>query len=150
MKPLVIAGTLLAASLCLSCRAKPGVNTAKASVEQTLKQMERDWWQAEIKKDYAAVDRILADDWVLIDSGGSISKGAFIADLKSGASTTTSVELGPMTVRVFGNTAIVTLSDTEKSTEKGTDSSGKYVEMDVFILRNGKWQVVASQATKVQ
>ena len=53
-----------------------------------------------------------------------------------------------MKVRVFGTTAIVTGSDTEKSTYKGKDSSGKYVWTDVFVERNGRWQAVASQSTK--
>ena len=39
-------------------------------------------------------------------------------------------------------------SDTEKSTYKGKDSSGKYVWTDVFVERNGRWQAVASQSTK--
>jgi hypothetical protein len=54
-----------------------------------------------------------------------------------------------MKVRVFGNTAVVTGSDTEKSTYKGKDSSGKYAWMDVFANRNGRWQAVASESTMV-
>ena len=54
-----------------------------------------------------------------------------------------------MKVRVFGNTAICAGSDTEKSTYKGKDSSGKYVWTDVFVNRNGKWRAVASQSAKV-
>jgi hypothetical protein len=68
-------------------------------------------------------------------------------DMRSGSSTLTSEELGPITVRVFGNTAIVTGSDTEVSTDRGKNSSGKYVWTDIFVLRNGKWQAVASQST---
>ena len=134
---------------------KPAKNfpatAVKPSVEQTLMQMERDWGAAEIKKDYAAVERILADDWVGIDySGNIVDKAQAIEDLKSGTSTLTSEELGPMTVRVFGNTAVVTGSDTEKSADRGKDSSGKYVWTDVFVSRNGRWQAVASQSTKAQ
>ena len=32
----------------------------------------------------------------------------------------------------------------------GKDSSGKYVWTDIFVLRNGRWQVVASQSTRMQ
>jgi ketosteroid isomerase-like protein len=155
MKPLLCAGLLLAGALYLSGQAKPAKNfpatAVKPSVEQTLMQMERDWGAAEIKKDYAAVERILADDWVGIDySGNIVDKAQAIEDLKSGTSTLTSEELGPMTVRVFGNTAVVTGSDTEKSADRGKDSSGKYVWTDVFVSRNGRWQAVASQSTKAQ
>jgi hypothetical protein len=56
--------------------------------------------------------------------------------------------LGSMTVRIFGITAVVTGSNTEKSMSHGKDSSGKYVWTDVFVMRNGLWQVVASQSTR--
>jgi ketosteroid isomerase-like protein len=69
--------------------------------------------------------------------------------LKSGQSANQTVELGEMKVRVFGNTAIVVGSDTEKSTYHGKDSSGQYSWTDVFVKRNGQWQAVASQSTKV-
>jgi ketosteroid isomerase-like protein len=155
MKQLLRASLLLAGALYLCGQAKPAknfpANAVKPSAEQTLMQMERDWGAAEIKKDYAAVERILADDWVGIDySGNIVDKAQAIEDLKSGTSALTSEELGPMTVRVFGNTAVVTGSDDEKSIDRGKDSSGKYVWTDVFVLRNGRWQAVASQSTKAQ
>jgi hypothetical protein len=40
--------------------------------------------------------------------------------------------------------------DDEKSTAKGKDTSGTYTWMDVFEKRDGKWQAVASQITKVK
>jgi hypothetical protein len=156
MKQLLLAGLVAAGSLYVcgqpkSAEKSPAPTAAKTSVEQTLMQMERDWGTAEIKKDYATVDKILADDWVGIDYDGIIiAKAQAMADLKSGTSTLTSEELGPMTVRAFGNTAVVTGSDTEKSTDRRKDSSGKYVWTDVFVLRNGRWQAVASQSTKAQ
>jgi hypothetical protein len=127
-----------------------------ASVEQTLMQMERDWCQtgmnkANLDKDTKTLDRIMADDWIGLDyQGTSRTKAQALASLKSGSSTTQSLDLGPMKVRVFGTTAIVTGSDTEKSIYNGKDSSGKYVWTDVFVNRNGRWQAVASESTKVQ
>jgi ketosteroid isomerase-like protein len=124
-------------------------------VEQTVLQMEKDWSQVGLNKanlanDLKTMDRIMADDWVGLDfQGNANTKAQAIANLKSGTSTTQSIELGPMKVRVFGDTAIVTGSDTEKSTYKGKDSSGKYVWMDCFVKRNGKWQAVASESTKL-
>lgn len=122
-----------------------------SSVEKTLMQMERDWTEAGLKKDVKTFDRIIADDWVALDFlGKTVTKAEAVADLKSGSSTNQSVQLGEMKVRTFGNTAVVTGSDTEKSTYKGKDSSGKYVWTDVFVNRNGRWQVVASQSTKLE
>jgi ketosteroid isomerase-like protein len=125
-------------------------------VEQTLTQMEKDWSKvgmnkANVANDVKTAERMMADDWVGIDFlGTTISKAQSIANLRSGAATTQSIELGPIKVRVFGDTAVVTVSDTEKSTYNGKDSSGKYVWTDIYANRNGKWQCVASQSTKVQ
>ena len=120
-------------------------------VEKAIIQMEKDWTEAGIKKDVAAFDRIVADDWISVDfEGNVVNKAAAIADLKSGASSSASVDLGEMKVRVYGDTAIVIGSDTEKSTYKGKDSSGHYVWTDVFVKRNGRWQAVSSQSVKTK
>ena len=93
---------------------------------------------------------ILADDWVGLGWDGEMSdKAKALADLKSPGSSLDSIEMGPMKVRVFGNTAVVTGSDTEKSMEHGKDSSGKYIWTDVFVKQKGTWRAVASQSAKV-
>ena len=147
MKPLLIAGLVAAVVLPVFGQVKAD----SSAVEQTLLQMERDWAQTGVKKDIAGADKVMADDWVAIDfDGKTVTKAEVLADMKSGASTAQSVELGPMKVRIFGNTAVVTGSDTEKSTYKGKDSSGKYVWTDVWVMRKGHWQAAASQSTKLE
>ena len=147
MKRLIVVGLLAAMVVPVFGVAKAD----NASIEQSLMQMERDWTQAGLKKDAATLDKIIADDWVALSfDGKTMTKAEILADLKSGASAVQSVDLGAMKVRVFGNTAVVTGSDTEKSTYKGKDSSGKYVWTDVFVMRQGHWQAAASQSTKVE
>jgi ketosteroid isomerase-like protein len=120
------------------------------SVEQTLKQLEHDWSQASLKRDLATLDKIMADDWISIDfQGRTVTKSETIANLKSGSPATQAAGIGEMKVRVFGDSAIVTGSDTEKSSVKGKDVIDKYLWTDVFVKRNGRWQAVASQSTKV-
>jgi len=115
-------------------------------VEQTLIQMERDWGQALVKADVATMDRILADDWFgQGPPGGSSNKAGALADLKSGTPKYDSVTPGEMKVRVFGDVAVVTGTQDEKSSYKGKDSSGHYVWTDVFVKRQGKWRAVVSQ-----
>jgi ketosteroid isomerase-like protein len=123
-----------------------GVGT---SIEQTLTQLEHDWTNAALKKDAAALGKILADDWVGQGPTGTETKAQTLADLKSGDNKLDSQTLSDIKVRVFGNTAIVTGSDDEKSSYKGKDTSGHYVWTDVFVKRNGRWQAVSSQGTLV-
>jgi ketosteroid isomerase-like protein len=146
MKPIFIVSLIAFSVFSFFGQAKADT----ASVQKTLMQMERDYGQATAKNDTATVDKFLADDWVGIDfEGKSITKAELMAEMKSGASTTQSIETGPMKVRVLGNAAVVTGSDTEKSTYNGKESSGKYVWTDVWVMRDGRWQAVASQSVKV-
>ncbi len=147
---LLISGALIASAALLVAQEKKAFANEPTPVEQTLMQMERDWNQATLTKDYKTLNRIMAEDWVGIDfKGVTTTKAESIAELKAGESRNESVELGDMTVRVYGNSAVVIGSDTEKSRYQGKDSSGKYAWMDVFVKRNGRWQAVASEATKI-
>ena len=145
MKQLLPACLLLAASLPFGHG-----KSDKNSVEQTLIQMEQDWSQADVKKDAAALDRILADDWIGIDFEGTIlNKAQALTGIRSDSGSLESTVLRDMKVRVYGNTAVVTGTDTEKGVYHGKDSSGKYLWTDVFVHRNGRWQAVSSQSTKL-
>ena len=118
------------------------------SAERALIQMERDWADAIVKHDAATVSRIVAEDWSETSwDGTSFGKAQALADLPFG--TTESMTMDPIKVRVFGHVAIVTAGDVEKSTFKGKDTSGHYVWTDVYLNREGRWQVVATQGSKV-
>jgi len=118
-----------------------------AKDEKEILQIERDWAQANLKADAAALGKILGDDWVGQGPFGTMTKAQTLAELKSGDYKTDSVTLGDMKVRVFGDTAIVSGSNDEKSSYKGKDTSGHWTWTDVFVKRKGHWQAVASQGT---
>ncbi len=118
-------------------------SSKKRSVSAILIQMEHEWSQAGMKKDLKTLDRIMADDWVSIDlRGNPISKALALDAVRSAKATGQDVQLGTMKVRVFGTTAIVN--------GVGSDNNGRYAWLDVFIKRDGRWQAVASQSTKLE
>ncbi|HUK30385.1 MAG TPA: nuclear transport factor 2 family protein [Candidatus Acidoferrum sp.] len=123
----------------------PAKAPAGPSISDSVKQLEHDWTDGMIAGDTDKIGAILADDWVSVGADGKTeTKTAFLAEIKSGTSKMISFDFGPMTVKVVGSVAIVQGSDTEKSTDHGKDTSGKYIWMDVFANRNGKWQAVRS------
>lgn len=122
-----------------------------STVSDTLKQIERDWTAAQKTADTDKIGQLIADDWsALGPDGKKIGKKEYLANFKSGDNKYESVDVSDMDVLVSGNTAIVQGGDTEKSSFKGKDTSGKYVWMDVFQKKDGKWQAVRSEVTKVQ
>jgi hypothetical protein len=146
MKPVLLALSLMFVTNTFFAQTK----VSKDSAEQILIQMELDWSQADVKKDAAALKRILADDWTGIDFKGTVmTKADVLRDLHSDATATESTELREIKVRIFGNTGLVSGTEVEKSQYQGKDSSGAYIWTDVFVLRNGRWQAVSSQSTKL-
>jgi len=143
------AGMLLAQAQTKAADTKKPAASANAASDE-LKQIENDWVDASKTKNAEKLGDILADNWVELGwDGKRTDKGKALAEMKTPGNSLDTFEMGPMTVRVFGNTAVVTGSDTEKSMENGKDTSGKYVWTDVFVKQNGKWRAVASQSTKV-
>jgi ketosteroid isomerase-like protein len=124
--------------------------TSQKAVADELRQIENDWVSALKTKDVDRLGDILANDWMEMRWDGAMtSKEEVLADLKSPRNSLESFEMGPISVRLFGNTAIVTGRDSERSTDHGLDSSGEYVWTDVFVRQSGKWKAVASQSSKV-
>jgi uncharacterized protein (TIGR02246 family) len=129
--------------------------TATASpaenVEQAITKLEREWAEALVKADVATLERVMADDWLMTTwDGQTQTKAQSIAEFKSGETKLTAADMGNLKVRVFGDTAVATLSLMEKGMSKGKDSSGHFLYTDVWVKRNGKWQAVATHGTKVE
>jgi uncharacterized protein (TIGR02246 family) len=147
-----VAGAFLMACLIgvIAAKAQGRASQSTNDVENLLKQMEQDWTTAEINKDMAAFDRILADDWVQIDSEGKTdTKKQWLEFVRSPDFKITTARIMEMRVRQFGNVAVVTGVNEETSTIKGKDTSGRYAWTDAFVNRDGRWQAVASQVTPI-
>jgi ketosteroid isomerase-like protein len=120
-------------------------SNTESSVKDSLIQIEHDWGNALMRRDVAAFSRCIADDWVLTYSDGTlVTKPMALADLQEGALKIESFQLDDISVRVYGDAAIVTGAITEKSKFREKDTSGKRRFTDVFVKRDGRWQAVAS------
>jgi len=120
------------------------------STEQQLKKLEAEWNNAEVKKDVAVLNRVLAEDYTDTGPEGAIvTKAQTIASLKSGEDVIASCTLSEMKVRVYGDAAVALYRYQVKEKFKGQDVSGTYQITDVWVKRGAGWQLVASHASKV-
>jgi hypothetical protein len=89
---------------------------------------------------------LLAPEWSVIHiTGAEIKKADAIRTCKSSDTRIDSLATDSIVVRAFGDTAVVTGRTTAAA-------GGQTVVLrftDVFVWRDGKWQVVASHATRV-
>ena len=119
-----------------------------AKTEKSLLKIEQEANDAWANADVAALERIEAEDYLLIDGSGQvITKTQLLADFKSGALKIVSITLEDTKVRIYGDAAVVTGVSTVKGTYKEQDISGKYRVTDVFVKQKGAWKLVTSQGT---
>jgi len=113
------------------------------NVDQAVRQLDNERTQAVLKSDTAFIERVYADDYVVIGANGSVrNKAQVIADLKSGALKLASYKDDELKVRVYGDTAILTGRSTGKQKDKGQEISGQFLFTRVYVKRNGQWQLV--------
>jgi ketosteroid isomerase-like protein len=115
-----------------------------------VKQVGQDMGDAMVAGDFDKLNQIFADDWATVDSSGKIStKEGLLSDLKSGKHKLEWFENGPIDVQVLGDVAVAQGSVKEKRTDKGKDTSGQFLWMDLLKKRAGKWAVVRSAGARV-
>lgn len=129
-----------------------GAQSAKSDVEHEIRALEKQWNDARAHADVATLDRILADDWTVTHGNGTTdSKAQYLSDLKSGARTFSGdVTENDVSVRVYGDTAIVAGSSNSTVTLNGRPQGGALHFTRVYMKRNGAWKMVVTQATTVQ
>jgi ketosteroid isomerase-like protein len=123
--------------------------TSGEAAEDTIAQLEREWVGAIARKDAAALDRLLADDFAgTSPTAHTYNKSMAISDVTSGIYVVESMDLDEVSVNVYGDTAVAFASQEEKSRYGQADSSGHYHYTNVWVKRDGRWQAVASHGTR--
>jgi len=118
--------------------------------EQELQTLEQAWADAVKHRDLATIDRIQAEEYVFTDPAGRLwTKARALETVKSGGLTIDSFELSDVKVRLYDDTAVVTLRVVWNGQSNGVDISGPQRMTDVFVKRDGRWQCVASQTTRI-
>ena len=124
--------------------------TRVKSDQDVLMQLERDWDAAFRRNDAAFIDRILAEEFVVTYDDGT--RGDRAKELALAASFNQKVDsstLDEFIVKEYGNTAIVWFSLHLVGPSKGQTLALDFRFVDVFVLRDARWQCVSSQSTRV-
>jgi ketosteroid isomerase-like protein len=79
-----------------------------------------------------------------VEDGTTFSKSGYIAHNGDTTQRIEITEMSGLTVRMHGNTAVVTGAYNEKGTSKGKPYDFRDRFTDVWMNVNGKWQVIAS------
>jgi ketosteroid isomerase-like protein len=113
-----------------------------------IRQMESDWGEAFERRDLPALDRLMADEYVLTDPLGNVrDKAESLAAIATSELLFESTTSDNVKVHVNGDTAVVTGRSTFRGRYKGWPMAGQYQYTDVLVKRQGTWQAVGSHIT---
>ena len=111
-------------------------------VEQELKRVNDEWAEALAQRDGAALDRIMADDFMFAYPFDGDDKGQFITDVVRGEVSVKALETRDTIVRVYEGAGVIFGSETANWQYRGRDFSGPYKFFRVYARRQGRWQLV--------
>ena len=110
--------------------------------------VEREWTEAHRVTDAATFDRLMADDFVRINSDGSVvHRAEALASFENGKRTWDFAEGAEYDVRVYGDTALVFVRWTARGSNNGKPFDYTARILSVYHRRKGRWQMVAEQST---
>lgn len=139
--------------LAVSCLAQ-----SNHADEREIRKTEREWLNSYLTRDAAVMDRIEADEFRIVYPDGSIlTKAQELENLKKAAAPQADLKLETEDekVRIYGAAAVVTGNFIQKGRYKAGPKNGqefRIVEryLDIYVKRDGRWQVIASQLTSAQ
>lgn len=111
---------------------------------------EREWTRAHLRGDVATIARLMADDYLKIESDGSVSdRSTTLAKYTPETRYWEKAEGDEYNVRVYGETAVVIGRWTARGMNEGErfDYAARF--MSVYVKRGGQWQMAAEQSTEI-
>ena len=120
------------------------------SDQQVLIKLERGWNEAFYRKDVAFIEKILADEFIATYDDGS--RGDKAKELGLAAEFNQQVESAiqdEFTVRVYRDTAVVWFTLRLVGIKQGQRAKLMSRYTDVWVIRDGRWQCVSTQSTRV-
>jgi ketosteroid isomerase-like protein len=150
---IVIAAIVLGVATCASASpTKPHQKPKKSVSRQTVEGLEEQWREAQLAGDAAAMDRLLSDDFVGINSSGDVTtKTQQLARIKNRVLVITQLELSDIKVKLIGPIVAVVTSRAEVSgTNENGPIQGAFRYTRVYQrLPSGAWKITSFEATRL-
>ena len=144
---------LTAVALLLGVHAAPLDAQAKAggaSPEDSLRALESARGQALLHADTTTLSRMIADEFIEVTRFGTIrTKADNIREIATGALKLKTVSYDSVSVRVYGDVAVLRGIADNTGSFRGFGFSGKLWYTRIFVRRDGRWQAVAMQHTPI-
>jgi ketosteroid isomerase-like protein len=144
----VFIGVVLDAGSHTAFPVRPNPPNPSTDDRAAVAAMDEEYQSAVKRNDIRTMDRILADDFVLVTGSGRIfSKADLLKESGSGEYVYEHQEDSERNVRMWGDTAVVTAKLWEKGTDRGTPFDHMVWFSDVYIRTPHGWRYIFGQSS---
>lgn len=119
------------------------MNDQHDAVAEEIERLANEWMTAVDQRDHATLERILGEEFRLGFGTHGFADRASWLQLALHAVEVESFGYRDVTVRTYGEVAVMQLRLTQRARLRGTDWSGEGLITDVWVHRDGRWQVIA-------
>jgi ketosteroid isomerase-like protein len=119
------------------------------SSEAAIRALEREWTEAQSHNNNRALDLIFDNALVYVEYGKLVSKAEYLSRIRQGIATPDEVAIEPMSVRIFGGTAIVVGSYREMQRKRGQTLIKRWRFIDTWVYEKNGWALVSAGATPI-
>jgi Domain of unknown function (DUF4440)/Protein of unknown function (DUF995) len=141
---LVIVGLIAVSCVSIVAQTAPQPATDDNATREALIKLAKEWIDAEDRRDGAALDRLLADDFIgTAPSGTKVTKKMVVPDPK-GKGGGLSFTGDDFVARSYGEMGVVFGNGTWKAKDQGT-----LCFTLAFVKRGDRWQIVSAHVSQV-
>jgi ketosteroid isomerase-like protein len=124
---------------------------SSSETEKELLRIQNEWATARVERDVPYLEHLYAKELrIQAMNGAVVARDADIANFATGTLKPDYVNDEDMRVSVYGDTAIVTGIENVGGTYRGNYGEFSLRFTNVFVQRDGHWQLVAHQSTPIQ
>ena len=117
---------------------------------QEVRRLADAWIAAELRGDVAFLERALADDFMAVGPlGFTLTKQAWIGRHRSGDMTYSALSLDEVTVRVYGDAAVLIGRQAQDAAYRGASVKAELRVTAVFARQGGDWRLVGIQMSPI-
>ena len=124
---------------------------AAGAEEDAIRQAEKQWAQAVVSRDFAALEKILAPGLIYAHSTGVIeTKEDYLGKLRSGRQRYDVIDHEKTTVKVYGDAAVAHSIVVMKGESAGKPFDSHLMMMHFWVKQGGVWRLAAHQTTRLE
>ncbi len=149
-RTLTAIGAVAASLLVQACSTNSWTDMQAADTVATLTTQADEWDKAIVRKDRAAIEKNMAEDFRQIDGQGNVeTRDSFVEDLVSPELQIDPYRVEDFEVRLYSHVALLSGRTRMTGRYQGKSFTSHYRYIDIYVRKDERWKIVSVQISKI-